>query len=105
MNADRRQHARLTVSRPAKVYIPRVNQFVPGATRDVSRSGVMIEVRSPRPLNIGDTLDIGVAWTREAVLSSSRMMHGRVVRVESRSNGQQSLGVEFVQEQAARLAA
>ncbi len=103
MDADRRQHARLNISRPAKVYLPRANQFVPGSTRDVSVGGLLLEVRSPRPLNIGDTLDVGVAWTREAVLSTARMLHGRVVRVQTRSDGQQSLAVEFVQAQ--RLAA
>lgn len=88
-----------------KVYLPAARQYVPGQTSNVSVGGALVELRTARPLGIGDTLSIGVSWGAGALLRDEQLVGGRVVRVLSRTKDAQKVAVKFVVRQALAAAA
>ena len=79
--AERREHPRVELTRPCKIYDPRSRRYVAGTTWNVSRQGVLVELKRPLPLVPGDRLFVGLAMRRrEAVLCRSEMIPGAVVR-------------------------
>lgn len=78
---DRRRHPRLTLMRPCKVGTHGACRFAFARTRDVSRSGAMLEMDLERPLNPGDRIDLAVAWRDEPVLPSTALIEAKVIRV------------------------
>ncbi len=105
MEHDRRLHPRVQIQKPVKVYIPSTRQYVGGATGDVSIGGVLLELHSARPLNVGDRIDVGVAWTGAPILAGERLIPSRVVRVHARRDGVQRLALSFMERQALAAAA
>lgn len=105
VSEDRRQHTRLDLARPVKVYLPQARQYVAGATSNVSVGGAMLDLRSNRPLGIGDYVDVGVQWHSAAVLRAEQLVQSRIVRVQTRTDGSQRLAVAFIARQALAVAA
>lgn len=94
---DRRSHARLEIARPCKVYLRGAGRYAAARTHDVSVGGALLDVQLDRTLGVGDTLDIGVAWTQSAVLKSEQLVPCRVVRVRDNSDRKtQTIAVTFV---------
>ncbi|MBY0457330.1 MAG: PilZ domain-containing protein [Gemmataceae bacterium] len=95
----------MQIQKAVKAYVPSTRQYVGGATADVSIGGVLLELNSARPLNIGDRIDVGVAWTGAPILPGERLVPSRVVRVHARRDGVQRLALVFVESQAMAAAA
>ncbi|MHC5001538.1 MAG: PilZ domain-containing protein [Planctomycetota bacterium] len=78
---ERRQQPRIEYVRPCKVYDPRSRRYVAGSTWNVSRGGILVELKRPLPLVPGDRLFVGLATRRrDAVICRSEMLPGSVVR-------------------------
>lgn len=104
-NAERRRHARYQLARPCKVRDCRTLVFSPGMTADVSAGGALLKIDRVRPIQIGDVLDVAVAWTPNAVLGSDSMVRAIVRRVSPIDPYHQSVAVEFEARPAAMRAA
>lgn len=95
---DRRRSPRHEVLRPCKLYRHATCRYAAACTKNISGGGVLLDVESPRPIAVGERLDIGIAWTRSAVLSGEALVPGVVVRVEDVGEDRQAVAVQFTSE-------
>ena len=102
---DRRRSPRHQVVRPCKLFRHATGRYTAACTRNVSDSGVLIDIESPRPLTVGERLGVGIAWTRSAVLCDAAMLTGEVVRVEDDGEDRQIVAVRFAAPAALAAAA
>ena len=80
---DRREHVRVDMNRPCKVFLPATSRYCPGRTRNVSEGGALVELDAPRDLKPGDVLELGIAWTNRAILPADALVEAKVVRTVS----------------------
>lgn len=92
---NRRRHERTAVTRPAKVYHAGSARYLSGYTRDVSAGGALLEVDSPRAIEVGDMIEVVVAWHDRALLSAADLVKARVTRVLRTDTPRQYVGVAF----------
>jgi len=102
---DRRADPRIAMTRPAKVQCVETGRYLPARTSNMSAGGALVEVDHPSLLVVGQKLRVGVAWThQQAILSSKDMVDATVVR--SMGFGKrQSVALSFSQKQQMRLSA
>ena len=93
--ADRRAHPRAAADVGCKVLRANVARYLAARSRDVSRGGALLELRTPSPLAHGESLDIGLAWTGEAMLPRGGAIRARVVRATPLHAGIQRVAVVF----------
>jgi hypothetical protein len=110
--AERRQSDRTPIARPCKLARGEgaPMRFDPGQTVNLSTSGALIEVRSHRPLAVGERIALGVAWGERPLLSADSLTRGRVIRTSPVAadahgkSGVQLVAVEFEGRRAPSLA-
>lgn len=100
--ADRREHTRVDMSRPCKVFLPATARSCAGRTRNVSAGGALVELDSPRDLKPGDTMELGIAWTNRAILPADALVEAKIVRHVSTlilpdGTARRTIGVQFNQ--------
>jgi c-di-GMP-binding flagellar brake protein YcgR len=96
IEGDRREHPRVAVQRPCKMFDPRTRRYLPGVTRDVSAGGVAIDVPRLVDLNPGDMLHVGVATKRrDQLLSATQMLKATVIRANATVDDHTNLAVRF----------
>mgnify|MGYP001066129699 CR=1 FL=1 len=91
---ERRRHARTPIVRPAKLRGQRSLNYRPAATRNLSSSGVLLDLDRDASLAVGDRVELVVAWDRKPVLPRAGALTGTVRRVANGPAGP-SLAVEF----------
>lgn len=92
---ERRLHARQHVMRPCTLFRRRTQRFVAARTCDVSSGGALIEIAAARPLVEGETLDVGIAWSRSPILSADSLIEAKIVRVIQRDDTHQLVAIRF----------
>jgi hypothetical protein len=93
---DRRRHPRERMGAACKVYHAASGRYLAGRTRDVSRSGVMIELAPGPRLESGDALAVGMGAA--ALLGIGDLIAGKVVWSEgsgANADGTRRVAVEF----------
>ncbi len=81
VNRDRRRAARTQAALPVKLQCVGTGKYAGGHTRNLSASGVLVEVDRPSLLAVGQLVRLGIAWTpRQTVIRSSDMTEGTVIR-------------------------
>jgi|SRR5579884_3374790 len=102
--AERRRGLRVRQSRPIKAYDGAASRYFGGQTRDISATGLRIELPLFAPLEPGDTLSVHVGLDRKGQTLANRrqMIPTRVVWV-NRQAGRLEAGVEFLASIAAHL--
>lgn len=80
--ADRRQHPRMAVQRPAKVLCNQSQRFLAAVTEDLSVGGARVRVQSQRPFAIGDSVKVGIAWSQSGIIRTDQLIEAKVVRVD-----------------------
>lgn len=96
--AERRIHPRIDMRRPCKIYDPRSRKYVPAVTRNVSKSGAMID--TPRLMDVPSDTTIQVAIARDpgqSLLMTEDMVDAVVVRATHSVGGRTSLGLRFLE--------
>lgn len=79
---ERRAHPRESLTRPCKLYVPRIGRYVSGQTSNLSEGGALVWLDRDGGLEPGDSIFLGVAMLRrQVVLTSSQMHEARVERV------------------------
>ncbi len=95
---ERRHADRLAVDKPVKVQRASSGRFDAARTVNVSASGALIEVHSPRSLNAGERLSLAIAAQSSVILKARAFVPARVVRVLGAGEGaSQRIAVEFLQ--------
>jgi hypothetical protein len=79
--ADRRTSHRQPVTRACKLFRPGSLQYASARTINLSEGGALIEVVSPRPVGVGEKVELGIAWTSSPILSADAFRTARVIRV------------------------
>lgn len=101
---ERRQHYRVPIAKPCKVFHPATRRYLPGRTTDVSAGGALLRVNAPRPLVPGDEIEMYIAWNNRSLLTTSEQMRGRVTRTLFDGN-EQIIAIEFAQAQVVETSA
>jgi hypothetical protein len=95
--ADRRRHVRLDVDRPCKVVVPTARRALSARTSNVSVTGALLRVDSPRLLNPGETLRLAISWSNTPIVREDQLVFARVVRALGIQGEAQTVAVEFAQ--------
>jgi hypothetical protein len=90
-----RRHARVMLTRACKVYHHATRRYLPARTLDVSISGSLLTVDTPRTMKPGEELDLVVSWNDEPLLHAESMVAARVVRTHASDGYHQTVGVQF----------
>jgi hypothetical protein len=103
--AERRRGLRIAQHRPIKVYEPSSTRFIGGQTRDVSTTGLRIEMPVSASVNVGKLLSIHVGLSNhgESLANRRQMLPARVVWVNRKAGKHLTAGVEFLSSIAAHL--
>ena len=105
--SERRRGLRIQQDRPIKVLDPIAGRYFGGQTRDVSATGLQIELPLHAAIRTGETLNIhvGLSRTGESLANRRQMIPARVVWVNrSATFGKMmTAGVEFTTTIGAQL--
>jgi hypothetical protein len=94
-HADRRTAPRQQVSRPCKIFRPGALQYASARTLNVSEGGALIEVVCPRPVGVGEKVEVGIAWTNSPLLSADAFRTARVIRVRETAPDTHQVALQF----------
>lgn len=103
--SDRRGHKRFDLRRPAKVFRRATQQYITATTRNLSRSGALLEVVGRRPLSVGEIVELAVAFRPGVVLDSGSLVRAIVTRAQHTGPDRQAVALRYVDPAAERLAA
>lgn len=106
--AERRRGLRVRQHRPIKVFDPGSHRYFGGETKDISSTGLRVELPVSTPVNEGRLLSIhvGLNHSGEALANRRHMMPARIVwirRSPDRNEPRMLVGLELVSSVAARL--
>ncbi|MCC6238880.1 MAG: PilZ domain-containing protein [Phycisphaerales bacterium] len=97
---ERRRGLRICQHRPIKVYIPSAARYLGGQTRDISASGLQIELPRTALIQPGRllTVHVGLDQSGSSLANRRGMIPARVVWVSTSPQGAASVnaGVEFL---------
>ena len=103
---ERRVHARVSLTRPCKLYDPRLRKYVAGLTWNLSSSGAFLEVDRSLALSPGDHLFLGIAMTRrQGILTSNDMLEVEILRSMQATANRTAMAVRFVDSREAAATA
>ena len=104
VDRERRNHARLKLQRPCKLYLPHVGKYVAGSTWNLSSGGVLLQLGLPVGIAPGDRLYVGIALKRrQAVLTAGEMLEAEVIRVDRTTEERVDVAARFIEEAADEL--
>lgn len=102
---DRRFAHRIAVERPAKLRRRVSTHFEHAHTVNVSTTGALLEIESMRPVSVGETLSIAVAWDNAPLIGAGAFVPAKVVRADRTDDRKQRIALTFIQPEAVALAA
>lgn len=93
---NRRKHHRFSLVRSSKVFRRASASFVPARTVNLSVGGALIEAAAARPFEVGEIIDLGVAYRGAAAVAQDAMQQAIVVRVQALDEQRQTVAVRYV---------
>ncbi|MEK6702192.1 MAG: PilZ domain-containing protein [Planctomycetota bacterium] len=84
---DRRRHSRTSIARDAKLFHRASWAYITCRTVDASSRGLLVQIKSDRPLAVGDIVDAAVGWTGAPVVRADEFINARVVRIDTTPDG------------------
>lgn len=113
LTIERRRGLRIRQYRPVKIFESTLSRYYAGHTRDISATGLRIELPSSIPIRQGNVLSILVGHADPSNPSQNlahrrQMVPARVIWVNhasGRSRDRITLGIEFLNSVAAQLGA
>jgi len=104
---ERRRGLRVRQTRPIKVYEPTIARYFGGETRDVSATGLKIELPAGVPVREGRFLSVhvGVGDSGQPLANRRNMIPARIVWIDRKDSrpGRLTCGVEFIASITAEL--
>lgn len=106
--AERRRGIRIRQDRPIKVYEPTSHRYFGGQTRDISSTGMRVELSPSTPAMEGRlvSVHVGLSSRGEALANRRQMMPARIVwlrRIVQHGQPRLIAGLELVASVAAHL--
>lgn len=106
VNHERRYGERKDLARSVKVYDAKTHRYQPAHTRNVSSTGVMLQVYGGTHLCPGDRIGLAIDWDeRESMFCQTQMARAVVVRAGSEYDGYRDVAVKFIEAQELPLVA
>ncbi|GIW74475.1 MAG: hypothetical protein KatS3mg103_0997 [Phycisphaerales bacterium] len=102
---DRRRSRRLPVDRAGKVFLRRALRYLPVRALDVSLGGLLVEIKTDRPLLVGEPLEVVLGDGQSAVMGQEDVVSVRIAHVRQLGDGRQRVGLAFTTGQAGSAAA
>ncbi len=99
-DADRRRFRRSPVNRAGKVYVRRALRYLPVRALDVSLGGLLLEIKSERPLMIGEPIEVMISDGHSAIMDGDDVVEARIAHVSPGKDGTQRVGLAFAHEGA-----
>ena len=101
---ERRRGLRIAQARPVKIFEHASSRYFPGETKDVSATGLRIELPISAPVRAGKLLSIHVGLSRSGEVLANRraMIPAKVIWID-RSTRTMTAGIEFLASTAAHL--
>jgi len=94
---DRREHPRMALQRPCKVFDPRSRKYLTGVTSNISAGGVLMFLSRRVPVQADDRVYVAVAERRrQPLLRRDEMCEARVIRTIHLTTGETALAVRFL---------
>jgi len=93
--ANRRRYQRSETQLACKCRRSAKTLFAPAQTIDLSPGGCYLEINSPRPTQLGDRLALAFNSPTCPILSASKMIGAKVVRITPIDQHRQRIAVEF----------
>ena len=93
--AERRQHVRTSTEIACKLIQNADCRYRPALTADVSTTGAMILLRTPKPIKIGETLRLSINWNGRPLMSKDELIEATVVRAGPMLERVQRVAVRF----------
>ncbi|MEQ8844311.1 MAG: PilZ domain-containing protein [Phycisphaerales bacterium] len=97
---DRRRFRRLPVDRVGKVFVRRALRYLPVRALDVSLGGLLLEVKTDRPLHVGEMIEVIIGDQQSAVVADDDVVEARIAHVRAGADGTQRVGLAFATEGA-----
>jgi len=104
--AERRRGLRIRQARPIKLFEPVGMRYIGGQTKDISSTGLRIELPTSGALRLGHVVNVHVGLNQrgQSLANRRQMIPARVVWVRpAESQGRVLAGVEFLSSIAAHL--
>ena len=98
--AERRQHVRTDTEIACKLIQNAECRYRPALTADVSTSGAMIMLKTPKPIRVGETLRLSINWNGRPLMSKDELVEATVVRAGPMLEQVQRVAVRFTEPQA-----
>ena len=93
--ADRRTSHRQPIARSCKLFRPGSLQYASARTLNVSEGGALIEVVCPRPVKVGERVELGIAWSSSPIISADAFRTARVIRVSESAPDTHHVALQF----------
>ena len=97
---DRRRGLRIQQNRPIKAFIPSAARFVGGQTRDISATGLRLEMPRSTPLQAGSLLNVhvGLDGVGSPLVNRRQMLPARIVWIDRKESASSTIvaGIEFL---------
>jgi hypothetical protein len=98
---ERRRGLRIAQDRPVKVFEPSAGRYLPGRTRDVSATGLCVELPASAAIGYGRVINVhvGLSESGHPLVHRRQMIPARVVWVRRKvqqGTGFVAAGVEFL---------
>ena len=102
---ERRKDTRIALQRPVKVQCEMTGRYLAATCRNISATGMLLEIHHASLLVQGQRLRVGIAWnTHDALIRNANMTEAVVVRSLG-LGGRQQAAICFDQRQQLELAA
>lgn len=99
---EQRSHKRFAIVRPSKVFRRSTQSFCPAVSEDLSFAGARLNVRTARPVLVGEVLEVGIALTNSSIVAESSMLRAIVVRSTPAADGlSHSVAVRYLHREPA----
>ena len=98
--ADRRVHVRTPAEIACKLLQDADCRYRSALTADVSAGGALLDLRTPKPLQVGETLAVTVNWNGRPLMSRDDLVNATVVRAGPLLDQKQRVAVRFDEPQA-----
>lgn len=96
---DRRRHARTPTEIACKLLQTAECRYRTAITADISVGGALLDLKTPKPVRVGETLSVSVNWNGRPLMSRADLVTATVVRTGPLLDQSQRVAVEFDQPQ------
>lgn len=92
---ERRRHVRTHTEIACKLLQDAACRYRTAITADVSESGALMQIRTPKPIRTGETIGVSVNWNGRPLMTRDELIEATVVRAGPLHEQSQQIAVRF----------